>query len=100
MVSGEQFVTILGMIMMLRWSVVSLDLGTRVLPCAVQALVKAQIQYGWTMSAARDQKPTSLRVETMDGELRIADTRKMQVSDVEQVRSIEESPVIILFLFM
>ena len=81
-VSGEQFVTILGMIMMLRWSVVSLDLGTRALPCAVRALVKVQIQYGWTMSAARDQKATSIPVETMDGEATTADTEKMRESDV------------------
>ncbi|KAJ8048160.1 hypothetical protein HOLleu_00351 [Holothuria leucospilota] len=82
---GEQFVTILGMITMLPLSVVNLDSVNQVLPYAVRALDKVKIQYGWTMSDAQDQKVTLVHVETTGGESKIADTGKMQESDVRQM---------------
>ncbi|KAJ8048170.1 hypothetical protein HOLleu_00364 [Holothuria leucospilota] len=79
---GEQFVTILGMITMLPLSVVNLDSVNQVLPYVVRALEKVTIQYGWTMLDAQDQKLILVYVDTTDGESKIANTGKMQESDV------------------
>ncbi|KAJ8048172.1 hypothetical protein HOLleu_00367 [Holothuria leucospilota] len=70
------------MMTMLPLSVVNLDSVNQALPYAVRALEKVKVQYGWMMSVAQDQKVILVPVDTTDGESKIADTGKMQESDV------------------